>query len=260
MWFWPTLQCVFLTLPSCVVFYLAVWYFTLLCDILPCCMVSDSPCYVVFDPDGLPLLTAWLDLWAQSHQIPGPHVHIQHLQELHIVYQIVGAVLTLWHHAINKTKLYTIQTITYFPGSSEYSWNNVASASLGLEIQKPHAFWLTSWSDPLRQAAHSYQWWISFWGWRYNRPLSNRQPWWQQTQASSTLWSSLVESPQSVGEIIGSMNNLVNVILWLFINTAYWTKGLITKTEQRAQSVNYSDQLIFYQEKLQSIWIRYVLF
>lgn len=129
MWFWPTLQCVFLTLPSCVVFYLDVWYFTLLCDILPCCMVSDSPCYVVFDPDGLPLLTAWLDLWAQSHQIPGSHVHIQHLQELHIVYHVVGAVLTLWHHAINKTKLYTIQTITYFPGSSEYSWNNVASAS-----------------------------------------------------------------------------------------------------------------------------------
>lgn len=172
--FWPYryLAMWFLTLPSYAAFDpiflcgfdLAVWYFTFLCGILPCCVVSNSPCYVVFDPDGLPFLTAWLDLWAQSHQIPGPHVHIQHLQELHIVYHVVGAVLTLWHHAINKTKLYTIQTITYFPGSSEYNWNNQPSASLGLEIQKPHAFWLTSWSDPLRQAAHSYQWWISFLG------------------------------------------------------------------------------------------------
>lgn len=95
-----------LPLPFSVVFalYLTLWLLP-----LPYSVVSDLPCYVVLDPNGLPLLTAWLDLWAQSHQIPRPHIHIEHLQELHIVNHVVGAVLTPWHHAINKTQssLYT---------------------------------------------------------------------------------------------------------------------------------------------------------
>ena len=75
-----------LWLPDCVVLWFCLPYFVVLWYCLP-----D---YVVLDSDSLPLLTALLDLRAQTYQVPRPHIYIQHLQELHIIYQVVGAVLT----------------------------------------------------------------------------------------------------------------------------------------------------------------------
>ena len=78
----------YLTMWFCLPYFVVLWY----------CL----PDYVVLDSDSLPLLTALLDLRAQTYQVPRPHIYIQHLQELHIIYQVVGAVLTSWHHAIIK--------------------------------------------------------------------------------------------------------------------------------------------------------------
>ena len=95
MWFClPDFVVLWFCLPDCVVLWFCLPHFVVLWYCLP-----D---YVVLDSDSLPLLTALLDLRAQTYQVPRPHIYIQHLQELHIIYQVIGAVLTSWHHAIIK--------------------------------------------------------------------------------------------------------------------------------------------------------------
>ena len=86
MWFCSPDYVALLWLPDCVVLWFCLPYFVVLWYCLP-----D---YVVLDSDSLPLLTALLDLRAQTYQVPRPHIYIQHLQELHIIYQVIGAVLT----------------------------------------------------------------------------------------------------------------------------------------------------------------------